>query len=163
MLIVTFMQIAHASYSYLLAYAPKASSLLNRMYSLRYVYFGVIGAIGLPMGLLTFMAFVSLMQSDQLASYTISKNVLQYSAANVIPFVSLAVLTGYLLQMRRYELENSDVTFNSDYHFGIKSASRNSAKKNQVQKKQLNKGDARQELERLLAGVNAPMPDLEKN
>ena len=64
MLIVTVMQIAHAAYAFMLAYAPKASDLLNTMYGLRYVYFGLIGAIALPMGLLTFIAFVSLMQSD---------------------------------------------------------------------------------------------------
>ena len=147
MLMVTLLQITCAAYTFLLASASRDSGSLSLMIRLRYLYFTVLGFLMVPVGLLAFLAFVALMQADQLASWTVSKNVLQYTGANLIPSMALAFFTIYLMQMRRYELENSDVQFDTDFHFGIKQAKRS----NKSMLKSSNNESARQELERLLA------------
>ena len=102
------------------------------------------------------------MQADQLASWTVCKNVLQYTGANLIASMALAFFIIYLLQMRSYEQDNSDVQFDADFPFGIKQGKRN----NKSILTASSNDSARQELEILLAvpeSHSTPVPDLEKN
>ena len=95
---------------------------LTRLYGYRYIYMALVGVASFPVGLITMLAFFSYQQADQIAAYEISSNILFYSGATLLPYVTLAAMTVCLWDMRAYEVNDQDIDFGENYHFGPKQA-----------------------------------------
>ena len=78
----------------------------------------VVGIVSTPVALVTLVAFYAFQEADQIASYTVSSNLLQYSFTTLFPFLTLVTFTYFLWEMRQYELDDVDIDFKPNYHFG---------------------------------------------
>ena len=122
MILISILQLTCSAYTYLLS-ATKDVAQLVLLFSLRIYYLIIVSTVSLPIGLVTFVAFYAFQEADQIASYTVSSNLLQYSFATLFPFLTLVVFTYFLWELRRIELDDSDIEFKPDYHFGPRQAS----------------------------------------
>lgn len=88
-----------------------------------------------------------------------SSNLLQYSFATLFPFLTLVLFTNFLWSMRLYELDNSEIDFKPDYHFGPKQVSMS---REQAASKKLSRDLTMQLLQKYLEEPSsAPVPDLQ--
>lgn len=145
---------------------------LKTLYSLKLVYYGVVGLSSAPTALLTFFAFYSFVEADAIGAYTLSSNVLYYSGVTLLPFFTLFFMTICMWDMRSYEVNGQDVEFDTDYHFGphVHSASASAKKTSMLSKKAKADADLSRELTvKLLKSyleeprtLTVPEPDLEQ-
>ena len=119
MIAISALQLICTLYSYLLS-STQDMDRLRQLLDLRSYYMAIVGIVSFPVGLVTFIAIYAFQESDQIASYTVSSNMLQYSFATLFPFLCLVIFTYWLGQMRQYELDDTDIDFKPDYHFGPK-------------------------------------------
>ena len=123
MISVSAVELGCAAYTYAMAHTTDIS-FLSTLYNLKGLYLALVGLVMLPVGVTTIMTLYAYQQSDQLASFTISSNVLKYCLFTIFPFLSLVVLTIFLCDMRKYDIDNSELEFDKEYHYGPKQASR---------------------------------------
>lgn len=97
-----------ATYSYGVASTDNLSTL-KTLFSLKLVYYAVVGLSSAPTALMTFLAFYSYREADAIGAYTLSSNLLYYSGVTLVPFISLFFLTVCMWDMRVYEVNGQDV------------------------------------------------------
>ena len=120
---ISAVELGCAAFTYMMATTTDIS-FLSTLYNLRNLYSAFVIIVCLPVGVTTIMSLYAYQQADQLASFTISSNVLKYGLFTLLPFLSLVIMTRFLWVMRAYEINNSELEFDREYHFGPKQASR---------------------------------------
>ena len=123
MISISVVELGCAAYTYMMAKTTDIA-FLSTLYNLRNLYLAFVVVVCLPVGVTTIMSLYAYQQADQLASFTISSNVLKYGLFTLMPFLSLVTLTIFLWNMRAYEINNSELEFDREYHYGPKQASR---------------------------------------
>ena len=119
MIVISVLQLICSAYTYLLS-STKDLVRLTQLISLKLYYLTIVSIVSFPVGLVTIVAFYAFQEADQIASYTVSSNLLQYSFATLFPFLTLVAFTYFLWELRQYELDDSDIDFKRDYHIGPK-------------------------------------------
>ena len=104
-------------YTYLLA-REQPLETMKRLYNLQMVYYGLAAVVCAPVGLGTLLCFIAFQQADSVSTLTLTQNGLEFSAATLLPFLPMVMMTFCLLDYRKYEVKEADVEFRPDYHFG---------------------------------------------
>ena len=108
-------QLSVAAYLFLMAYFTDLDTIAM-MWSLRFIVYSVAALGCLPFIFISLFAFVAHQQADQIASYTVTSNMLQICGATLVSFIPLTLLTVLLADQRSYEINNKDISFKPDYH-----------------------------------------------
>jgi len=84
---------------------------LRTLYNLRILYYGLVALVVVPIGAVTLLAFYSYQQADHIGAYTVSSNFLYYAGVSLLPFLTLVLMTRCTWDMRAYELNDQDISF----------------------------------------------------
>ena len=85
------------------------------MYKARYGFLALYWLVGGAMTISTIVAAVAFRISDQLAIYTISENVLNFSLVILVPFALMAAMTVFSYQSLRYQVKDVDREYPDDH------------------------------------------------
>ena len=117
MVTISGLQITCALYTFFLAYT-NSTTTLNCLHSAWNIFRIIAIATLIPVAVVTFLAAYGFQQSDHVANFTATSNILSYASLTLVPFLAILALTYVTWNMRAYEIDDSDIDFQDDYHFG---------------------------------------------
>ena len=98
------------AYSFLLVTLDNGTPL-EMLYKSRYAFIAIYILVGLTVLIPTCAAGMAYAVADQLAIYTVSESVLNYSLLVLVPFVVMTVMTTCAYNLRYYEIYGEDMNF----------------------------------------------------
>ena len=104
MIFISSIQLSCAIYTFFLAYVT-TSGWMKTVYSVHIVVYIAMALVILPTYLFSVLAYIAYEQADHIASYTVTRNSIDFCSATIFPFTGLAVLLVTLVDHRSFEID----------------------------------------------------------
>ena len=89
---------------------------MKTIYSVHLVVYIAMALVILPTYLFSAVAYIAYEEADHIASYTVTRNSIDFCSATIFPFTGLAALLVTLVDHRAFEIDAVDIDFEPNFH-----------------------------------------------